>query len=282
LAELGITEEGGFQVGILDKLRLDGKVAVVTGAGRGLGRAMAVALARAGADVVCAARSQDQIEETARLVRELGPRSLALPTDVTDPHQCTNLIETTVKELGRIDILVNNAGGATPGYDKPVEEITDEEWRLGIDTNLSSVFYCCRAAIPHMVRQGGGKIINVSSGYGLRGGRNNFIYCSAKAAIINFTRSLALTYARYNIQANCIVPGFFPHENPEVLQYLRGGQFIPMGRVGRDEEIGPACVFLASSLSDHMNGGIIVLDGGGLAGGQAPTGLAPRIPLREE
>ncbi len=267
---------------VLDRLRLDGKVAVVTGAGRGLGRAMALALARAGADVVCAARSRDQIEETARQIRELGRRALAIPTDVTDPRQCTNLIETTVQELGRIDILVNNAGGATPGSNKPVEEITDDEWRLGIDTNLSSVFYCCRAAIPHMIRQGGGKIINVSSGYGLRGGRNNFIYCSAKAAIINFTRSLALTYAQHNIQANCIVPGFFPHDNPEVIQYLRGGRFIPMGRVGRDEELGPACVFLASPLSDHMNGEMIVLDGGGLADGQAPTGLAPRIPLLEE
>ncbi len=266
---------------VLEKLGLDGKVAVVTGAGRGLGRAMALALAEAGANVVCAARSREQIEATAHQIRQLGRRSLAIPTDVTNPQQCTRLIDTTVEQMGRIDILVNNAGGATPGYDKPVEQITDEEWRLGIDTNLSSVFYCCRAAIPHMVRQGGGKIINVSSGYGLRGGRNNFIYCSAKAAVINFTRSLALTYAQHNIQANCIVPGFFPHENEAVIRYLRGGQFIPVGRVGKDEELGPACVLLASALADHMNGAIIILDGGGLAGGQAPTGLAPRIPLAE-
>ena len=267
---------------VLDGLRLDGRVALVTGAGRGLGRAMALALAEAGADVVCAARSRDQIEETANLVREKGRRALAIPTDVSRSDQCTALVEATVREVGRLDILVNNAGGATPGFGKPLEEITDEEWHLGIDTNLSSVFYCCRAAIPHLIRQGGGKIINVSSGYGLRGGRNNFMYASAKAAIINFTRSLALTYARHNIQANCIIPGFFPHENEAVLQYLRGGQFIPMGRVGRDEELGPACVFLASSLSDHMNGQVIALEGGGLAAGQAPTGLAPRVPLPEE
>lgn len=219
-------------MGVLDKLRLDGKVAVVTGAGRGLGRAMALALADAGADVVCAARSRDQIEETASLIREKGRRALAVPTDVSRSDQCTALIETTLAELGRLDILVNNAGGATPGYNKPVEEITDEEWRLGIDTNLSSVFYCCRAAIPHLIKQGGGKIINVSSGYGLRGGRNNFIYASAKAAIINFTRSLALTYARFNIQANCIIPGFFPHENQMVIQYLRGGSVHPHGPRG--------------------------------------------------
>ncbi len=269
-------------MGILDKLRLDGRVAIVTGAGRGLGRAMALALAEAGADVVCAARSRDQIEETASLVREKGRRALVVPTDVSRPEQCAALIEAAIQEFGKLDVLVNNAGGATPGYGKPVEEITDEEWHLGIDTNLSSVFYCCRAAIPHLIRQGGGKIINVASGYGLRGGRNNFIYTSAKAAVINFTRSLALTYARYNIQSNCIIPGFFPHDDPQTLEYLRGGQFIPVGRVGRDEELGPACVFLASSLSDYMNGQVIALDGGGLAGGQAPTGLAPRVPLRED
>ncbi len=266
---------------VLDKLRLDGKAAVVTGAGRGLGRAMAVALAAAGADIVAAARTVLQLEETAAEVRAKGRRCLVLPTDITKPGEVQALVERAIAEFGRIDVMVNNAGGATPGMGKPVEEISDEEWRLGIDTNLSGAFYCCRAVIPHMIRQGGGKIINVASGFGLRGGRNNFIYASAKAGLLNFTRSLALTYCRYNIQANCIVPGFFP-QSERAARAIRGGQFIPVGRAGRNEEVGPLCVFLASGLSDYMNGDYIALDGGGLAGGEAPAGFAPEVPLPGE
>jgi len=277
-------------MGVLDKLRLNGKVAIVTGAGRGLGRAMALALAEAGADVVAAARTQPQIEETAEQVRALrqgsgqalGRKCLAATTDVTDPGSVKAMVEAAVAQFGRIDILVNNAGGATEGMGKPLEEITDHEWRVGIDTNLSGTMYCCRAVIPHMLKQGGGKIINITSGYGLRAGRNNFLYTTAKAGLINFTRSLALTYAQANVQANLIAPGIFPHDNPALVEYWRGGQFIPMGRLGRDEELGPLCVFLASDLSSYMNGQIVVLDGGGLAGGQAPTGFAPVVPLEGE
>jgi NAD(P)-dependent dehydrogenase (short-subunit alcohol dehydrogenase family) len=263
---------------ILDKLRLDGKLAIVTGAGRGLGRAMSIALAEAGADIVATARTESQLEETAQQVRAKGRRCLVVPTDVTDPSQVSGMVERAVAEFGRVDILVNNAGGGTAGYGKTLPDITDEEWRVGIDTNLSSSFYCSRAVIPHMLRQGGGKIINITSGYGLRGGRNNYMYTAAKAGLINFTRTLALSYARDNIQANCIAPGVFPHTE-QMAQMFHGGKFIPIGRVGRAEELGPAVVFLSSELSDHMTGETIVADGGGVAGGQAPTGLAPRIPL---
>ena len=267
---------------VLDKLRLDGKVAVVTGAGRGLGRAMALALAEAGCDIVAAARTRSQIDETAGLVRDGGRRCLVVPTDITDPASVAAMVESAIAEFGRIDILLNNAGGATEGMGKPVEEITDQEWHTGIDTNLSGTFYCCRAAIPHMLRQGGGKIINVTSGFGLRGGRDNFMYTSSKAGLINFTRSLAMTYAERNIQANLIAPGLFPHDNPAMVEWWRGGKFVPMGRLGRDEELGPLCVFLASDLSSYMNGDILALEGGGLAGGHAPTGFAPVVPLEAD
>jgi len=267
---------------VLDKLRLDGKVAVVTGAGRGLGRAMALALAEAGCDIVAAARTRSQIDETAGLVRDGGRRCLVVPTDITDPASVAAMVESAIAEFGRIDILLNNAGGATEGMGKPVEEITDREWHTGIDTNLSGTFYCCRAAIPHMLRQGGGKIINVTSGFGLRGGRDNFMYTSSKAGLINFTRSLAMTYAERNIQANLIAPGLFPHDNPAMVEWWRGGKFVPMGRLGRDEELGPLCVFLASDLSSYMNGDILALEGGGLAGGHAPTGFAPVVPLEAD
>jgi len=268
-------------MGVLDKLRLDGKVAIVTGAGRGLGRAMTVALADAGADIVATARTQGQIDETAGLVREKGRRCLAVTCDVTDSASVRSMVEAALGEFGQIDILVNNAGGATEGFNNTLEQLTDEQWRSGVDTNLTGAMYCSRAVIPHMLKWGGGKIINVTSGFGLRAGRNNFIYTSAKAGLINFTRSLTMTYAP-EIQANLIAPGLFPHGDSWMSEWWKHGKFVPMGRLGEDEELGPLCVFLASDLTSYMNGQIIVLDGGGLAGGQLPTGFAPVVELGDQ
>jgi NAD(P)-dependent dehydrogenase (short-subunit alcohol dehydrogenase family) len=268
-------------MGVLDKLRLDGKTAVVTGAGRGLGRAMALALAEAGADIVATARTQGQIDETAGLVREKGRKCLAVTCDVTDSGSVKGMVEASLAEFGRIDVLVNNAGGATEGFNNSLEQLTDEQWRIGVDTNLTGAMYCSRAVIPHMLERGSGKIINVTSGFGLRAGRNNFIYTSAKAGLINFTRSLTMTYAPA-IQANLIAPGLFPHGDSWMSEWWKHGKFVPMGRLGEDEELGQLCVFLASDLTSYMNGQIIVLDGGGLAGGQLPTGFAPHVPLPEE
>ena len=172
-------------------------------------------------------------------------------------------------------------GGATRGMNRPVEAITDEQWRTGLDVNLSGAFYCCRAILPHMMRQGSGKIINVTSGLGVRAGRNNIMYSTAKAGLINFTRALAMNYADKNIQSTLILPGIFPHDDPALLAYWQGGKFIPVGRPGKDNELGPLCVFLASDLANYMNGEFVALEGGGLAGGQVPTGFAPVVPLPE-
>jgi NAD(P)-dependent dehydrogenase (short-subunit alcohol dehydrogenase family) len=260
---------------ILDSLKLDGKVAIVTGAGRGLGRAMAVKFAEAGADVVAAARTQSQLDETADAVKNTGRKCLVVPTDVTISSQVNALAAAAVKEFGQIDILVNNAGGGDESSrGKQLPEITDDEWRRGIDTNLSSQFYGCRAVIPQMVKQQRGKIINIASGYGLRGGKQNFMYACAKGGTIQLTRSMALSYAQFNIQTNCIVPGIFPH-NEAMIQFFKGGKFIPIGRVGDDSELGPLALFLASDASNHINGELIAIDGGGLAGGIAPTGVLP-------
>jgi NAD(P)-dependent dehydrogenase (short-subunit alcohol dehydrogenase family) len=262
---------------ILDALKLDGRVAIITGAGRGLGRAMAIKFAQAGADIVAASRTRGQLEETAAEVAKSGRKCVIVPTDVTNSQQVNAMAAAAIRELGRIDILINNAGGGDESAGKRLEQITDEEWRRGIDTNLSSQFYAARAVIPHMVKQNRGKIVNVASGYGLRGGKNNYMYACSKGGVIQLTRSLALTYAQYNIQTNCIVPGVFPH-NEEMVRFFKGGKFIPIGRTGTDTELGPLAVFLASDASNHINGELVAIDGGGLAGGVAPTGALPTLP----
>jgi NAD(P)-dependent dehydrogenase (short-subunit alcohol dehydrogenase family) len=262
---------------ILDSLNLEGKVAVITGAGRGLGRAMALRLARSGANIVAAARTLSQLEETAAEVQKLERRCLILPTDVAVSEQVNAMVAAAVDGFGRVDVLINNAGGGEDQLGKPLHQITDAEWRRGIDVNLSSQFYCARAVIPHMVAQRRGKIINIASGYGLRGERHNYMYACAKGGVIQLTRSLALTYAEHNIQTNCIVPGIFPH-NERLMKFFKGGKFIPIGRVGYDDDLGPLALFLSSDASDHINGELIIIDGGGLAGGIVPTGVVPHLP----
>jgi NAD(P)-dependent dehydrogenase (short-subunit alcohol dehydrogenase family) len=259
---------------ILESFSLAGKVAIITGGGRGLGRAMAIRFAACGADVVVAARTVAQLEEAAGEVRKLGRRALVQPTDVARSEQVNAMVAATIAEFGQVDILVNNAGIDEDSFGKRIERITDQEWRTGIDVNLSSQFYCARAVIPHMVARKRGKIINVASGYGLRGGKHNYMYACAKGASLQLTRSLALTYADDNIQTNCIVPGIFPH-NEAMMKFFKGGKFIPIGRAGQDDDVGPLAVFLASEASNHVNGELVAIDGGGLAGGIAPTGVAP-------
>jgi NAD(P)-dependent dehydrogenase (short-subunit alcohol dehydrogenase family) len=259
---------------ILESFSLEGKIAIITGAGRGLGRAMAIRFAACGADVVAASRTAAQLEETAGEVRKSGRKCLVQPTDVSRSDQVNAMVAAAIKEFGKVDILVNNAGISEGSFGKRIEEITDEDWHSAIDTDLSSQFYCSRAVIPHMVKGKRGKIINVASGYGLRGGKHNYMYACSKGAILQLTRSLALTYADDNIQVNCIVPGIFPH-NPAVREFFKGGKFIPIGRVGESEDVGPLAVFLASDASNHINGELVIIDGGGLAGGITPTGVTP-------
>lgn len=263
-----------------EKLSLEGKGVVITGGGTGLGREMTVAMARAGADIVIAARRTGPIEEVAEEVRALGRKGVAISADVTDTDQVKGLMESAISELGKVDVLLNNAGIVRCQGAIPIWEITDDDWRVGIEVNMSSAFYCARAIAKHMVERGGGKIINVSSGFGFRGGRDNYMYCVGKGGIVNLTRVLATSLGRYGITSTCIVPGFIPTEGTDESRLtLPRGEFIPIGRVGHPHEMGAVAVFLASGASDYMNGEAFIIDGGGLAGGAAPTGHAPEIPL---
>lgn len=265
---------------MLEKLSLDGKTVVITGGGTGLGREMALALARGGADLVVAARRPGPIEEVAALAKDMGRRTLAISTDVTDSTQVSRLFQRTLEEFGKVDVLLNNAGIVRAQGSIPIWDITDEDWRLGIDTNLTGAFYCSRAIAKHMVDRGQGKIINVASGFGLRGGRDNYMYACGKGGVIQLTRTLATSLSRYGVTSNCIVPGFLPTRGTEESrEVLPRGEFIPIGRVGNPPEVGPIAVFLASAASDYMNGEMFIADGGGVAGGYAPTGYAPEVPL---
>ena len=265
---------------MLESLSLHNKTIVITGGGTGLGREMSLAMARAGADLVIASRRVAPIQDTADAVRAQGSRALAVSTDVTDSAQVQNLFHRAIDEFGKVDVLFNNAGIVRGQGSIPIWDIADEDWRIGIDVNLTGAFYCTRAIAKHMIERGGGKIINVSSGFGFRGGRDNYMYTCGKGGIVQLTRTITTSMSRYGITSACIVPGFIPTEGTaESNDTLPRGGFIPTGRVGRPEEMGPLAVYLASDASAYLNGEMFVIDGGGLAGGYAPTGYAPEIPL---
>ena len=266
---------------MLETLRLDGKTAVVTGAGRGLGQAMAKALAQAGAEVVCAARTQAQIDDTVQQITEAGGRAVAVQTDVTDSQQVEALVAACLEQYGKLDVMVANAGGG--GSVGEFWECTDDEFEQVVATNLKSAFYCGRAATRAMMGRGeGGVIVNVASGSALRG-FPNFAYGAAKAGVISLTKSEASLLWRHRIRANAIVPGFVnqrpPADQQEAELRRNRGLFVPVRRLGDWWELGPLAVYLASDASRYVTGQSFVIDGGGLAGGLAPVSFAPAHEL---
>jgi NAD(P)-dependent dehydrogenase (short-subunit alcohol dehydrogenase family) len=239
-------------------------VAVVTGASRGLGRAIAVAFAEAGAHVALAARSRPDLEETARQVEGHGVKALVVPTDVSRYDEVDALMRRVAGTLGRLDIVVNNSGVSKV---VPLADATPEDWRAIIDVNLTGVFNGCRAAAAHLIAQRSGKIINLASVLGAVGLPGYTLYSASKGGVIALTRTLAVEWARHNVQVNAIAPGWFVTDmneaafsNPHVNERLT--RDIPMRRTGRLEEIGPLAVYLASPASEFMTGQTLFLDGG--------------------
>jgi NAD(P)-dependent dehydrogenase (short-subunit alcohol dehydrogenase family) len=246
-------------MGVLDKFRLRGKVALVTGAARNLGKVIAISFAEAGADVVLASRSLSEMKKLEEEIRKGGTRALAIPLDVTDPQQIEKAVNRIIAEFGRIDILVNNAARRSS---KSILELSVDEWKNVIDTNLTGAFLCCKAVGPFMIRQGGGRIINISSRAGIQGIANRVAYCSSKGGLNQLTRALAIEWARYNILVNSVAPGLM--NTPAALAAIQAGRAseVPLGRAGDPEEIAPLVLFLASEAGSYMTGEVILIDGG--------------------
>ena len=256
---------------ILDRFKLTNQVAIVTGAGRGIGEGVALAYAEAGADVVCAARSVDQIEDTAARVRELGRRALAVPCDVLERSQLESLVDATMAEFGRIDVLVNNAGGWPP---RMALDTSEKDFEAAFRFNVTSAFALTRLTVPHMAKGGGGAIVNISSISGFKASVRSAPYAAVKAAVNNYTASQALTLAPKRIRVNAIAPGSieFPggvwdqRKTADPNLYNNTLKSIPWGRMGGPEEIASVAAFLASDLASWVTGQTIAVDGGQLLG----------------
>lgn len=255
--------------------RLQGKVAIITGAGSGIGRSCMELFAREGAQVVGCSRTQSNLDETLGLVDRAGGDGLVVAVDLSKPEGAKRLVEAAIEKYGRIDVLLNGAGigyswehiQGHAGTMGSVTETSPESWRSVMAVDLDSIFYMCRLVIPHMQKAGAGSIINISSILGLKGNPDAHAYTAAKGAIVNLTRSLCSTYALEGVRANCVCPGYI--DTPMIESHLHlfqdeatADRFCAMRRTGTPEEVAFGCLYLASDEASYTNGSVMTIDGG--------------------
>jgi NAD(P)-dependent dehydrogenase (short-subunit alcohol dehydrogenase family) len=245
----------------LDQFKLDGRTAIVTGAGRGIGKAIALGLADAGANVAVAARTLSEIEQTVREIEKIGKKAAAIPTDVRFSDQVQQLVKKTTDTFGGLDILINNAGGM---FTLSLLEMSENAWDAMLRENLKPVFLCSQAVAKEMKSRGKGVIVNIASIVGTHSQPLNAAYAASKAAIINLTQTMAEDWAKYNIRVNAIAPG---HIDTSKLGPIYGNKKIrmndiPLGRPGQPEDISGAAIYLASDASLYVTGQTMVIDGG--------------------
>ena len=243
-------------------MSLQGKVAIVTGASRGIGRAISLGLAKEGADVVVAATTFENAGKVAGEIEQLGRKALAFALNVTEIGECEALVKTALEEFSKIDILVNNAGITS---DNLLVRMKEEEWDKVLDVNLKGAFNCIRASTKTLMKQRSGKIVNVTSVVGIIGNAGQANYCASKAGVIGLTKSVAKELASRNIQVNAVAPGYIETDmtkdlQGDVRQTLVNA--IPLGRIGTPEDVAALVSFLASKNADYITGQIITVDGG--------------------
>jgi len=253
---------------ILDKFKLDGKVAFVTGSSSGLGAAMATALAEAGAETICHASKPGGAARTVEKIAALGRKTAEISGDMSDKTAPKRMIDEIIEKFGRIDILVNNAGTIRRS---PAVDFTEEDWEFVLEVNLSSIFRLSQAAGKKMIEQGGGgKIVNIASLLSFQGGITVPAYTASKSGVAGLTKAFANEWAKHKINVNAIAPGYFATANTKALQAdeTRNRQIlerIPAGHWGNPEDLAGAVVFLSSAASDYLQGHVLVVDGGWLA-----------------